>query len=325
MAAFRRLSVKCDGAGDITGLEACEVFRVAVGHELTGRAGVIEPDRVADFMGQRIAQIVSLEIAVEADLPRLLRIEADERARNRTGMTGDLLGQLDIGEGAADRMGLRADQQLCGCCVAHVLEANVGDGLPLARSGGHLTGQLGGGEAIAVRDPVEWLHALAVAGAGEVHRPVDKCISHGDRFARGCVPPRQRLFEMKKPKGRVGAGRQARRIGTRRHRGQAKSQRQRCAQLKQCANDPLLATVPKWSPVLGIDACDVIVRFTQNRAAQSIRAGVFGGFDEGSILLVHKAGTLSLRCTLRVAASETAAAPETRALRDFRSIGPASP
>ena len=40
---------------------------------------MIEADGVADLMRKGIAQVIDAETSVEADLPRLLWVEADER------------------------------------------------------------------------------------------------------------------------------------------------------------------------------------------------------------------------------------------------------
>jgi hypothetical protein len=44
---------------------------------------MVEADGVADLVGDRVAHVVGAQIAVEADLPALLGIEADEGARDR--------------------------------------------------------------------------------------------------------------------------------------------------------------------------------------------------------------------------------------------------
>ena len=51
---------------------------VAMAHDLVGSAGMIESDGVANLVRQSTAQVACLEIAVEADFPEALGVEADE-------------------------------------------------------------------------------------------------------------------------------------------------------------------------------------------------------------------------------------------------------
>ena len=64
-------------------LQGAKVLLVAISHNLTGADRMVEADRVADFVGQGVTQIIDREIAVKADLPTFCRIETNPRQRNR--------------------------------------------------------------------------------------------------------------------------------------------------------------------------------------------------------------------------------------------------
>ncbi len=80
--AVRAAPVEQRRALDVARLQARLALVVAVGHELARRARVVEADGVADLVRDRVAQVVDVEVAVEADLPGLARVQADERARD---------------------------------------------------------------------------------------------------------------------------------------------------------------------------------------------------------------------------------------------------
>src|SRR5437588_5350204 len=112
---------------------------------------MIETDRVADLMGERIADIVGLEIAVEADLPALERVEANERladgvdassgAVRTTHPAGDRrrkpgghsrLCWRDIGEGEA-RTDLGADDDIGSIEIAGLAKTQFRNFLPVPK------------------------------------------------------------------------------------------------------------------------------------------------------------------------------------------------
>src|SRR5262249_335312 len=118
-------------AADVAGLQCPEVFLIAHRHELAVlRLGMIETDGVAGLVAHGVAQIVNGEIAVEADLPPLDRIETDERALDRTQAAGALLSVLYIGPGVADGIGLRADEDVRLCSFRGGREMNAGHLFP---------------------------------------------------------------------------------------------------------------------------------------------------------------------------------------------------
>ena len=67
----------------IAGLQRTEELFVPVTHDLTGAGWVIEPNGMANLMRNRVAQVVGLEVAVEADLPPPRRVEANEGLGDR--------------------------------------------------------------------------------------------------------------------------------------------------------------------------------------------------------------------------------------------------
>ena len=75
-----RRAVKLGDAGNVASLQLAEALLVAVADDLARAVGMIEPERVADLVGEGVAQIVDVEIAVKANLPTLGGIEADQGA-----------------------------------------------------------------------------------------------------------------------------------------------------------------------------------------------------------------------------------------------------
>src|SRR5882672_7485360 len=76
-------AVEQDGPRNVAPLQLSERLLVAVAHDLPGAARMVQADGVADLVGDGVAHVVGAQIAVEADLPALLGIEADERLRDR--------------------------------------------------------------------------------------------------------------------------------------------------------------------------------------------------------------------------------------------------
>src|SRR5262249_53015274 len=122
-------------------LQALLTLIVAVGHELARRTRVIEADGVPDLVRDGIADVVHVEASVEADLPRLLWVETDERALDGL-LAGRTDFQCDVGEGAPDRLSLRADNNVGGARVANLAESDVGHALPHAECCCHLAAEL---------------------------------------------------------------------------------------------------------------------------------------------------------------------------------------
>ncbi len=180
--------VEQHGALDVARLQAGLLLVVAVGHQLPGGARMIEADGVPDLVGDGVAQVVDAEPAVEADLPRLLRVEADERAADDLLLAGPLL-QGDVGEGAAEGPGLGADEDAGGCRVARLAEGDVGDLLPHAEGGSDLAAELALVDLGSVVGGGGRQHRGAVAGAGRVHRGGGEGVGDdGAAAERRCSP-----------------------------------------------------------------------------------------------------------------------------------------
>jgi hypothetical protein len=64
-----RLAIKHHGAMDVARLQRAKVLLVPITHDLIAPIWVIEANGVADFVCERVAQIVFPEIAVESDFP----------------------------------------------------------------------------------------------------------------------------------------------------------------------------------------------------------------------------------------------------------------
>ena len=60
-------------------LKQCRLVIVAIPDLTDG--GMVEPHRMADFVGEGVAQIVDFEITVKADLPAPRWIETNQRLR----------------------------------------------------------------------------------------------------------------------------------------------------------------------------------------------------------------------------------------------------
>ena len=73
------LAIELEDASDIAGLQLAELLPVGIVHDLACTGGVIEADGVTDFVSKGVADVVALQVAVEAYLPAALGIEADER------------------------------------------------------------------------------------------------------------------------------------------------------------------------------------------------------------------------------------------------------
>ena len=124
----------------------------------------------------RVAQVVDAEPTVEPDFPRLLRVEADERAADDLLLAGPLL-QRHVGEGAAEGPGLCADKDAGGCRVARLAERDVGDLLPHAEGGSDLAAELALVDLGSVVGRRGREHRGAVAGAGRFHRSSGEGVS----------------------------------------------------------------------------------------------------------------------------------------------------
>src|SRR5581483_3243918 len=109
--AWRR-TVKRHGAGDIARLRPGEALEVAEAHQFGEARRMVETDGMADLVRESVAKIVDIEVAVEADLPALRRIEADDGAGQPPGAGNRVRLVLDIGERPAARAGFGADQDI---------------------------------------------------------------------------------------------------------------------------------------------------------------------------------------------------------------------
>ena len=168
-AGARRSAVERHCAADVAGLEGAEALLVAVVHDLVAAGGMVEADGVADLVGQRVAQVVGLEVAVEADLPGLRRIEADQRLGDRLDRLGRPGLVEHVSEGPAVGLGLGADQDIGRTAVGSLLEDDVGRRLPHGERGRHLGLDRGRRQPRAGGEPVERGEAAAVAGGGELY------------------------------------------------------------------------------------------------------------------------------------------------------------
>src|SRR5215510_116085 len=109
-------AVEQDEALCVARLQRAKALFVAIPHDLTDGGGMVESDRVADFVGERVAQIVDLEIAVKADLPALRGIETNQRLRNRFDALGGGGVKKDVGKGPPFPLCQGADEHVRMLC-----------------------------------------------------------------------------------------------------------------------------------------------------------------------------------------------------------------
>ena len=86
-------TIQRDRARAVSSLKRRERFPVAEIHQETGYTRMIEPDRVSDLMGERVLQVVDIEIAVESGLPGCDRIGQMTISRSRCDRAFPGLGQ----------------------------------------------------------------------------------------------------------------------------------------------------------------------------------------------------------------------------------------
>jgi hypothetical protein len=61
----------------IGGLKTPHALIVAVAHDCPGFSGMTEPNGVPNFVNERVAKIINLQVSIETDLPAHAWIEAD--------------------------------------------------------------------------------------------------------------------------------------------------------------------------------------------------------------------------------------------------------
>src|SRR5262249_30733339 len=127
-------AVEQNRTGHVSRLQRAEALFVAIPHDLTTAVRVIQADGVTDLMGNRVAKIIDLEVPIEADLPALGRVQANQRL-------GDWLDRLgrghvveDIGKCPALWLDLRTDQNVGWVRACRLAERNVGDGLHMRKA-----------------------------------------------------------------------------------------------------------------------------------------------------------------------------------------------
>src|SRR5262249_31064995 len=96
---------------------------------------MVEADRVPDLVSDRVAQVVNVEVTVEADFPALPGVEADHRSLDFLRPARPL---GHIGEGAPFGRLLSTDQNAGCLTVGGFHEANIGSLFPEVECGAHL-------------------------------------------------------------------------------------------------------------------------------------------------------------------------------------------
>lgn len=132
---------------------------------------MIEADGMADFVGECVAQIVSVETASEADLPRLQRIETDQRALDAA--YPPIAGPIgDIGKRTSSRLALGADHDASGGRVFGLPKRDVECRFPQVERGpqlGHERGTLDGRTLQQIvdrlKDPLQFRAPVNAAGS----------------------------------------------------------------------------------------------------------------------------------------------------------------
>ena len=127
-----------DGARDITLLQITELLVVEIAHDLIV-AGMIQADCVSDLMSQGVSDVVDLQIAVEADLPALEGIEADQRLCDRLNVLWRVGIISDVSECPALWLELCANEDVCSLGVPGFAKCNIGGMLPHVERGSHFS------------------------------------------------------------------------------------------------------------------------------------------------------------------------------------------
>ena len=70
-------AVQQQRASNIARLKLAELFLVTIAHDLSIVVWMVQADSVADLMRDRVAEVIDLQISVEANLPLLQGIETD--------------------------------------------------------------------------------------------------------------------------------------------------------------------------------------------------------------------------------------------------------
>ncbi len=116
---------------------------------------MVQSDGVADLVSDRVPDVVDVQIAIEADLPALLGIEADNRALDRAPIT--ISGPVgNVCECAAKGFELRPDEDSCAVRVIDLGEPNVGDRLPHVERGTHLVAKICPVEVRSLENRIDW-------------------------------------------------------------------------------------------------------------------------------------------------------------------------
>src|SRR5262249_43976709 len=144
-------AVEQDEALCVARLQRAKALFVAIAHDLTDGGGMVEPDRMADFVGERVAQIVDLEVAVKANLPALRWIETNQRLRNRFDALGGGSVIKDVSKGPPFPLCLGADEDVGTLAVGRLAKADLGCGGPHVKRGINFLVHHGGGK-IGCRD-----------------------------------------------------------------------------------------------------------------------------------------------------------------------------
>src|SRR5262249_3780049 len=118
----------------------------AIPHDLTDGGGMVEPDRMADFVGERIAQIVNLEVAVKADLPALRWIETNQRLRNRFDALGGGGVKKNVGKGPPFTLYLGGDEDVGMFALGRLAKADLGCRSPHVKRSNNFLVHHGGGK-----------------------------------------------------------------------------------------------------------------------------------------------------------------------------------
>ncbi len=87
-----------------------------------------------DLVGDGVAEIVDVEVAVEADLPAHVGIETDEGLLNFGVRVVISVAPCDVGEGSSTRLGLRADEDVGLRTIRSLLKIDLGHALHMSNA-----------------------------------------------------------------------------------------------------------------------------------------------------------------------------------------------
>ncbi len=155
---------------------------------------------MTDLMSERIPQIVNLEIAIKADLPALLGVEADQRSFDLGGLVPPL---GHIGEGAPFWRLLGTDQEAGVRSVTGLDEANVRRLLPHFKCGADLAKKNRRRDLRSFQEAIQGDHRFTIPRPSKTLGLGHEPICDGDWSCAARFPVHQCAVDAEEPKIKI--------------------------------------------------------------------------------------------------------------------------